>query len=277
VTGRRARIGLVFAAVAAVMGSNAIAAGPGSDGEALPSPAAPTIFASPIHAGCKTSGARTCQIVVDPFTLNIAPGKQLAEFQIRVDNAIVYDFLPDLSNPPAAPTFTPSLVKLGFAVRCTSGRVVSLLGRDTGDASLFALGTTGPINCPSPTGNMGFTPVAPCRLFDSRNSTGPDAGAPSLAAAETRQVAVAGKCGIPSTAGAVSANVTVTNERSAGFLKLFPADETAPSTSSINFVAGRTRANSALLHLAIDASGFMVRNASAGTTDVIVDVNGYFE
>ena len=39
-------------------------------------PRAPMIFASPIPAGCKASNARTCQIVVEPFTITspTAPG-----------------------------------------------------------------------------------------------------------------------------------------------------------------------------------------------------------
>ncbi len=48
--------------------------------------------------------------------------------------------------------------------------------------------------------------LAPCRVVDTRNPTGP-LGGPSLAAATTRSFPVTGTCGIPSTAKAVVFNV----------------------------------------------------------------------
>ena len=111
--------------------------------------AAPAIYASPIHAGCKAYRARTCQIVAEPFTINIAAGKQLAQFQIQVDGKVVYDWRPDASNPPAAPSYAPSRVALGFGIKCSISHTVSLVGRDTGDSSLYTLGSTAPITCPA--------------------------------------------------------------------------------------------------------------------------------
>jgi hypothetical protein len=123
-----------------------------------------------------------------------------------------------------------------------------------------------------------FHSLAPCRLIDTRATTGPDAGAPSLVAGGTRAMATASKCGLPTTAKALSANMTVTGPTAQGFLTLFPADtSTAPLASSINFRAGETRANNAVLQLATDGSGLKVLNGSAGTVDFILDANGWFE
>jgi hypothetical protein len=72
-------------------------------------------------------------------------------------------------------------------------------------------------------------------------------------------------------------NLTITSPTSPGFVTLYPADGTRPLASSINFSPGQTRANNAVLPLAVDATGFRVFNGSAGTVHVILDVNGYFE
>ena len=239
----------------------------------------PMIFVSPIHAGCKAFNARTCQIVVEPITINVVSGQKLALFQIRVDNMVVYDWRPDQSNPPpfVGTLYSLSPVAWGFGVTCNKSHTVSLVGRDTGDASLFNLGSTSPIQCPAPLPALTFYALPPCRVIDTRNAAGPAAGAPALAPGETRAVATPQKCGIPPTAAAISVNLTITCSTAPGFVTLFPADGTRPLASSINFSPGQTRANNAALPLAVDATGFSVFNGSAGTVHFILDVNGYFE
>jgi uncharacterized repeat protein (TIGR01451 family) len=121
-----------------------------------------------------------------------------------------------------------------------------------------------------------FFTVAPCRVVDTRG--GAPVGGPALQGQETRVLTVAGLCGISSTAKAVSINLTVTQSTSAGNVRLFPAGGAVPNISSINYGAGQTRANNAIVVL--NASGAMSAFAGqpAGTTvHVIIDVNGYFE
>jgi uncharacterized repeat protein (TIGR01451 family) len=124
---------------------------------------------------------------------------------------------------------------------------------------------------------LGFFTLAPCRVVDTRNPGAP-IGGPVMQGQETRTFVMAGHCGIPSTARALSLNVTVTQPSAAGYVTLFPAGQPVPPTSSINYAAGRTRANNAIISL--DPGGRMAAFAGqpAGTTvHVIVDVNGYFE
>jgi hypothetical protein len=86
-------------------------------------------------------------------------------------------------------------------------------------------------------------------------------------------------CGIPSTARAIAANVTVTGATVDGLLKIHSSDIGSPETSVINFRAGQTRANNATIALGPDAE-FTVRfEASTGTGEVhvIVDVVGWYE
>src|SRR5664279_3763728 len=88
--------------------------------------AAPTIFASPIQAGCYLAKLAQCKIHVDPFTINIASGKKLVQFDLVAIQAgtgtqtNIYDFRTDQSNPVPflGTTYTPSLVAKDFGVTC---------------------------------------------------------------------------------------------------------------------------------------------------------------
>jgi len=83
---------------------------------------------------------------------------------------------------------------------------------------------------------------------------------------------------VPPTAKALSVNVTVTGPAQPGFVSLFPGDSLPPATSTINFSAGQTRANNAVVLLATNGSGSLsVQNGAAGTVHMILDVNGYFQ
>jgi hypothetical protein len=118
-----------------------------------------------------------------------------------------------------------------------------------------------------------FYTVPPCRLFDTRG-----AAAPALVAATRRVFPVAGACGIPATAKAVVANLTVTEAESGGFLTLFAGNLLPPNASTINFLSGQTRTNNAILPLASDGAGTIaVQNGSGGNVHAILDVSGYFE
>ncbi len=77
----------------------------------------------------------------------------------------------------------------------------------------------------------------------------------------------------------MSVNLTAVGAVANGNLTLFPGDAAGPPiASSINFKAGVTRANNAVVRLAADGSGTIkVKNASAGSVDFVLDVNGYFQ
>jgi len=118
--------------------------------------------------------------------------------------------------------------------------------------------------------------VTPCRLVDTRNPIGA-LGGPALVASAQRIFTLAGVCGVPADARAVSLNLTVTQPLAAGDLRMFPAEQTvAPVTSAINFATGQTLANNIIL--AIDATGSIkVQNDAQGTVHLVLDINGYFK
>jgi hypothetical protein len=136
---------------------------------------------------------------------------------------------------------------------------------------------------PPPAGTQ-FYSLSPCRVVETRNLPGGPQSGPALAASEERVFSItatgAETCGVPDTAVAVSANVTVTQPGAAGELKVYPGDGVVPVSSSLSFNAAQTRANNAMLYLSTttDFSGhrtIKVKNVSTASVHVIVDVNGY--
>jgi len=77
-----------------------------------------------------------------------------------------------------------------------------------------------------------FFSVTPCRVLDTRGAVGPHGG-PAMAAGESRTFGLAGRCGIPSSARAVAVNLTVTAPTTRGNLRLYPANQAVPPTSSL--------------------------------------------
>ncbi|MCM3876449.1 MAG: hypothetical protein NEA02_08525, partial [Thermoanaerobaculia bacterium] len=123
-----------------------------------------------------------------------------------------------------------------------------------------------------------FFALAPCRVLDTRNPPASLGGPPlQPAGSPDRLFNVASTCGILTNATAISANVTVTNTGGGGYLSLYRGDGARTGTYSISFLAGQTRANNALVQLALDLSGSIrVQNTAPGNVDFILDVNGFF-
>ncbi len=155
-----------------------------------------------------------------------------------------------------------------FAADLPVGWVVTATATDSfGDTSEFS-------QCVTPSAS--FYTVTPCRVIDTRNANGP-LGGPALSGGSGRTFAIANQCGIPATATSVSANVTITGPTAQGHLTFNLVGLPPPLVSTINYRAGQTRANNAILVLGT-AGDFVVSCAQAsGTVDFILDVNGYFQ
>lgn len=147
--------------------------------------------------------------------------------------------------------------------------------------------TTG---CPVPKPPQDFFTLAPCRVSDSRQSGFLTYGGPKLVAGEHRTITIPdvppyipswrSACGVPAAAKAVALNVTVDFANMGGNLTLFPAGDGLPGTSTINFAAGRTRANNTVMPLSFDGRGNLtvsVNMPPGGQVHVILDVFGYFQ
>lgn len=128
------------------------------------------------------------------------------------------------------------------------------------------------INAPA----SSFFTVTPCRVLDTRNPVGPYGG-PALDANADRSFTLAGQCGVPPTAREISANLTITQPGALGDLRLYPGGGALPPTSTMNFRAGQTRANNAVLVLGPGGDATVRCVMVSGTVQFILDVNGYFE
>ena len=121
-----------------------------------------------------------------------------------------------------------------------------------------------------------FFTLPACRLLDTRQ---PQDG-PALASETTTILSLHGSCSIPATARAVAVNVTITQPTDSGHLTLYTGDASPPLASTINFSAGQTRANNAILALATNGTGTLAARPvvlGGGSVHVILDVVGYFE
>ena len=89
-------------------------------------------------------------------------------------------------------------------------------------------------------------------------------------------VSVRGQAGVPATGvSAVVLNLTVTNAAAGGFITAWQHDVVPrPVASNINFSAGQTIANRAIV--AVGASGLIDFYNGGGAVDLVVDVSGWF-
>jgi hypothetical protein len=125
-------------------------------------------------------------------------------------------------------------------------------------------------------GGTAFFTVEPCRVVDTRDPAGPWGG-PALSAATQRIFTFVGRCNIPPTARAVALSFAVTQPTAPGDLSLFPGGSPQPLVSAINYRAGQTRANNAIVALSGAGTLAVYCNQSSGTVHVILDVSGYFQ
>jgi hypothetical protein len=87
-------------------------------------------------------------------------------------------------------------------------------------------------------------------------------------------VPVAGIGGVPATASAVVANVTVTGTTAGSYLTVYPATSARPLASDLNWTPGKTVPNLVVAELGTNGA-LGIYNAQ-GSTDVIIDVAGWF-
>ena len=126
---------------------------------------------------------------------------------------------------------------------------------------------------PPAAGGLSFFAIAPCRIADTRNPTG-TFGGPNLGAAETRAFPVPqASCGLPSTAGAYSLNVTAVPVSFLAYLTVWPAGTGAPLVSTLNGYKGIAIANAAIIPAGTSGS---VNVFAHDATAVVIDTNGYF-
>jgi uncharacterized repeat protein (TIGR01451 family) len=122
-------------------------------------------------------------------------------------------------------------------------------------------------------GTLQFFPLTPCRVLDTRSANG-TFGGPAIAGQTSRSFPIrSSACSVPATATAYSFNVTVSPHGFLGFVTAWPTGQTQPNASTLNSLDGTILANAAIVPAGTNgAVSFYANN----TTDLIVDINGYF-
>jgi uncharacterized repeat protein (TIGR03803 family) len=171
------------------------------------------------------------------------------------------------------------LLNSGTAVCTTSGLAVgtdAIMATYSGDDHYGgSVGTLTQIVNPVPA-PLQFVAVSPCRIVDTRKPNG-TFGGPAIPGNGSRDFPLSegdNPCGIPSDAIAYSVNVTVVPQTTLGYLTIWPTGEGQPTVSTLNSLDGRLKANAAIIPAGTTNGSVSVYVTN--TTDVVLDINGYF-
>jgi hypothetical protein len=168
----------------------------------------------------------------------------------------------------------------GVTVSLGPGGTLSVVydGTPTGATTHVIFDVTGYF-LPGTSGATYFT-VTPNRVLDSRFGNGLSG---AFQAGVPRTFQVTNRTGdatrnIPSSATAVTGNITVTQQASPGWLTVTPNPTSDPQTSTLNFPVGDNRANNVTSPLGPNGTlSIVYAGAPPGATaQVIFDVTGYF-
>ncbi len=171
-------------------------------------------------------------------------------------------------NAPRADTRANGLtVKLS-----SSGRLAAVWTGSPGSTTHLIFDVTGYFT-ESGSGAV-YVPLTPVRLLDSRFGNGLNG---TFKTGIVRTFIVADRGGVPAHALAVTGNLTVTGQTSAGYVSVGPTMIPNPTTSTLNAPRADTRANGLTVKLSSSGRLAAVWTGSPGsTTHLIFDVTGYF-
>jgi hypothetical protein len=190
-----------------------------------------------------------------------------------------------------APTAGDIAVAPGDATTLTNGTALVYNKGDTdSNTAVVALNSTGKMKFLSDqsgvnlildlqgyfstTAGSGYVPVAATRVLDTRTGIGTPAG--KLSNGSTLTVAPGSRIALPPSATAVYASVVIVNQAGTGNVTAYPTGTPIPSPYSLNFDTAAPQALGTTIPLNSDGQ-FDLRLASGGPTDVIVDIEGYFD
>src|SRR5215471_5157078 len=126
-----------------------------------------------------------------------------------------------------------------------------------------------------------YTPVVPCRILDTRNTSGP------LLAGVTRtfigynatsfvvQGGVASNCGVPNGAAALSLNIAAVQPVDAGFIRLWPDNAPMPFASVLNYASGAFATATGTIVPVNGGNNNQFDAWSPAQVDFVADVVGY--
>jgi hypothetical protein len=114
-------------------------------------------------------------------------------------------------------------------------------------------------------GGLSLYSTAPCRVLDTRKTSGAFNGELTVKVAD-------GPCSLPATAGAYVLNATVVPLGSLGYLTLWPDGQSRPLASTLNATDGAISSNMAI----VPTSNGHIDAYASGLTQLVLDISSYF-
>ena len=120
---------------------------------------------------------------------------------------------------------------------------------------------------------LAYYPVTPCRVIDTRRAAAPLAG-PFLSGGFSRTFPIlSSTCAIPSAAQVYFLNVSALPHRPLNYLTAWPAGQAQPAVPNLSAPTGAVTANAAIVPAGNSGS---ITLFASDSTDVVIDINGYF-
>jgi len=165
--------------------------------------------------------------------------------------------------------YVPGRTTAGMAISLLTDRKVCIFSSSITDLIVDVTGAFTP-------GGARFTPIAPTRWVDTRgNPAVLSLPTGARTAGSDTEVQIAGQGVVPADATAVWLNVVGSLANSKSFITVYPGQcGTAPLSSNVNMLAGRTAAAAVLVGLG--PTGSVCVRVGGGSTHVVVDVAGWF-
>jgi len=121
---------------------------------------------------------------------------------------------------------------------------------------------------------LAFYPMTPCRLVDTRPGAPSTVSSGALTGGISRTLPIlSSSCHVPAAAQAYSLNFTLVPPATVSYLTVYPTGEGQPIVSTLNDLTGTIVANAAI---APAGAGGSIDVYATQTTDLVVDINGYF-
>jgi hypothetical protein len=221
-------------------------------------------------------GGTTITAIGGTATQVIPSGITGVAMNVTITNATGGGYLAVYPNETASGTAvkTPNVSNINFGAGQTMPNTVMIpVGKD-GIVDFFNGAISGSTDViadiagyyTSGTGGDVYHPLGPVRVVDTRIGEGESSTAP-IGAKGTLNLT------LPSAYKAVIANLTVTAPQVGGYLNAYPLGTATPNSSNVNFGAGETIPNSAIVQ---SDSGVTFYNNATGTVQLVVDLSGYF-
>ena len=192
----------------------------------------------------------------------------------------------------------PNASSINFAARETRANLVTVPVSSDGYVSIRnATGKTHVIadvqgyyvgsTTTKPAGAVDYFPDNPWRLLDTRTAQDGPAFQPGevVTLSASYKSDTPGQPDITPDISALAINVTAVRPQASGFITAWNGDQNVPSTSNLNFAAGKTTSNMVIVPVAHSTApdgttpliDFALGNGSNGTVDVLVDMVGLYK